>query len=277
MKSDERMEAKMLSDASSPPLPLPYPFVGVLSGSSNGPVPRRPSEPTHSPQLDLRSHVCNAVVSSGLFEWRGADAFSTLLSAVKTLGSGGDDDESARRIYVCRHGSKIDDKSDCVVTTGTTLVDVTESDGDLSQSHLLAALAYYLLRYGRRVVYLPRYISGVDPVSIRYLQTALFLTYGDSAEMQQTVAECDNYQKLVHFCANVEDRLYFVVDVGCPFEAQVTTCSRASSPSSSETVESPDLVADCVSSHLLVRGCADVATNHPQGTHGRCSLNGEVL
>eukprot|EP00736_Rhodelphis_marinus_P007247 Rmarinus@m.1840 len=78
------------------------------------------------------------------------------------------------------------------------------------KSHILAALAVYLLRSKKRVVYLPdcRFML-LDPVT--YLRKALFLCFHDDPSAQEDLARCLTSDELVIFCAS-EKGLFFIVD-----------------------------------------------------------------
>ncbi|KAF0541712.1 hypothetical protein F8M41_005199 [Gigaspora margarita] len=78
------------------------------------------------------------------------------------------------------------------------------------KSHILAAIACFLLRNGRRVVYLPDCRKlAVDPVE--YIKSALFLTYVDDDTKTNEINACESFDQIIKFCRSL-DALYFIVD-----------------------------------------------------------------
>ncbi|RHZ66308.1 hypothetical protein Glove_308g2 [Diversispora epigaea] len=79
------------------------------------------------------------------------------------------------------------------------------------KSHILAAIACFLLRNGKRVVYLPDCRKlAVDP--IEYIQSALFLTYVDDDANINKINACESFDQIIKFCRLLDERLYFIVD-----------------------------------------------------------------
>ncbi|CAG8834424.1 11663_t:CDS:2, partial [Gigaspora margarita] len=70
------------------------------------------------------------------------------------------------------------------------------------KSHILTAIACFLIRNGRRVVYLPDCRKlAVDPME--YIKSALFLTYVDDDARTSEINACEN---------ELDETLYFIVD-----------------------------------------------------------------
>ena len=80
------------------------------------------------------------------------------------------------------------------------------------KSHILAAMACYLLQKGFRVVYLPDCrILIADPLT--YIKSALLLTFGDCPTIQEEIIRCSSVQDIKSFCKKVtEGLLYFIID-----------------------------------------------------------------
>jgi hypothetical protein len=79
------------------------------------------------------------------------------------------------------------------------------------KSHILAAIACLLLRYGKRVAYLPdcRELAA-DPID--YIKSALFLTYVDDDAKINKIDACKNFDQIIEFCGPLSQPLYFIVD-----------------------------------------------------------------
>uniref|UniRef100_U9UR05 Crinkler effector protein N-terminal domain-containing protein n=1 Tax=Rhizophagus irregularis (strain DAOM 181602 / DAOM 197198 / MUCL 43194) TaxID=747089 RepID=U9UR05_RHIID len=81
------------------------------------------------------------------------------------------------------------------------------------KSHILSAIACFLFRTGRRVVFLPdcRQLA-VDPVD--YVKSALFLAYHDDDAKINEINSCENFENIVDFCKKLQfkEKLYFIVD-----------------------------------------------------------------
>ncbi|CAG8643231.1 4952_t:CDS:2 [Ambispora gerdemannii] len=79
------------------------------------------------------------------------------------------------------------------------------------KSYVLTAIACYLLRSGRRVVYLPDCRElAVNPVE--YIKSALFLTYVDDDAKISEINACENFDQIIKFCESLDEKLYFIVD-----------------------------------------------------------------
>ncbi|CAB5179533.1 unnamed protein product [Rhizophagus irregularis] len=81
------------------------------------------------------------------------------------------------------------------------------------KSHILSAIACFLFRTGRRVVFLPdcRQLA-VDPVD--YTKSALFLAYHDDDAKINEINSCENFENIIDFCKKLQfkEKLYFIVD-----------------------------------------------------------------
>ncbi|RIB24120.1 hypothetical protein C2G38_2032125 [Gigaspora rosea] len=79
-------------------------------------------------------------------------------------------------------------------------------------SHILAAIACFLLRNGRRVVYLPdcRKLLAVD--AMEYIKSVLFLTYVDDDTKTNKINACESFDQIIKFCRSLDETLYFIVD-----------------------------------------------------------------
>ncbi|CAG8646276.1 13052_t:CDS:2, partial [Acaulospora morrowiae] len=79
------------------------------------------------------------------------------------------------------------------------------------KSHILTAIACFLLRSERRVVYLPDCRElALNPVN--YIKSALFLTYVDDNAKISEINACENFDQIVKFCESLNETLYFIVD-----------------------------------------------------------------
>ncbi|CAG8593909.1 20149_t:CDS:2, partial [Racocetra fulgida] len=79
------------------------------------------------------------------------------------------------------------------------------------KSHILTAIACFLLRNGRRVVYLPDCRKlAVDPME--YIKSALFLTYVDDDAKTSEINACESFDQIIKFCRSLDETLYFIVD-----------------------------------------------------------------
>ncbi|CAB5310535.1 unnamed protein product [Rhizophagus irregularis] len=81
------------------------------------------------------------------------------------------------------------------------------------KSHILSAIACFLFRTGRRVVYIPdcRQLS-VDPID--YVKSALFLAYHDDDAKINEINSCENFEDITNFCKKLQfkEQLYFIID-----------------------------------------------------------------
>ncbi|PKK57888.1 hypothetical protein RhiirC2_763739, partial [Rhizophagus irregularis] len=79
------------------------------------------------------------------------------------------------------------------------------------KSHILTAIACFLFRTRRRVVFLPdcRQLA-VDPVE--YIKLALFLTYENDDVKISEINACEDFCQIIKFCKSLEEKLYFIVD-----------------------------------------------------------------
>jgi hypothetical protein len=79
------------------------------------------------------------------------------------------------------------------------------------KSHILSAIACFLFRTGRRVVYIPdcRQLA-VDPT--KYVKYALFLTYNDDDTKIREINACEDFCQIIDFCESLDETLYFIVD-----------------------------------------------------------------
>jgi hypothetical protein len=79
------------------------------------------------------------------------------------------------------------------------------------KSHILSAIACFLFRTGRRVVFLPdcRQLA-VDPV--KYVKYALFLTYSDDETKINEINGYKDFCQIIDFCESLDEKLYFIVD-----------------------------------------------------------------
>ncbi|RHZ84084.1 hypothetical protein Glove_85g77 [Diversispora epigaea] len=79
------------------------------------------------------------------------------------------------------------------------------------KSHILTAIACFLLRSRRRVVYLPDcrklIVGGMD-----YIKSALFLTYVDDDTKTAQIDACESFDQIIKFCEELGETLYFIVD-----------------------------------------------------------------
>ncbi|CAG8715084.1 6092_t:CDS:2, partial [Racocetra fulgida] len=79
------------------------------------------------------------------------------------------------------------------------------------KSHILTAIACFLFRIGRRVVYLPDCRKlAVDP--IEYIKSALFLTYVNNDVKTSEINTCESFDQIIKFCRSLDETLYFIVD-----------------------------------------------------------------
>lgn len=78
------------------------------------------------------------------------------------------------------------------------------------KSHLLAAMVCLLLRKGRKIVYLPDCkVMLSDPV--KYVRSALLLTFASEPEIQRQAAELQTAEQIVAFCDRFP-HLTYVID-----------------------------------------------------------------
>ncbi|CAG8559834.1 42296_t:CDS:2 [Gigaspora margarita] len=79
------------------------------------------------------------------------------------------------------------------------------------KSHILTAIACFLIRIGKRVVYLPDCRElAVDPME--YIKSALFLTYMDDDAKTSEINACESFDQIIKFCRSLDETLYFIVD-----------------------------------------------------------------
>ncbi|RIB06860.1 hypothetical protein C2G38_2046468 [Gigaspora rosea] len=79
------------------------------------------------------------------------------------------------------------------------------------KSHILTAIACFLLRDERRVVYLPDCRKlAVNPM--KYVKSALFLTYVDDDTKINEINACESFDQIIKFCGSLDETLYFIVD-----------------------------------------------------------------
>ncbi|CAG8651462.1 4712_t:CDS:2, partial [Acaulospora morrowiae] len=79
------------------------------------------------------------------------------------------------------------------------------------KSHILTAIACFLLRSERHVVYLSDCRElAVNPVN--YIKSALFLTYVDDDAKISEINACEKFDQIVKFCESLDETLYFIVD-----------------------------------------------------------------
>ncbi|CAB5198873.1 unnamed protein product [Rhizophagus irregularis] len=79
------------------------------------------------------------------------------------------------------------------------------------KSHILATIVCFLLRTGKRVVYLPdcRELAR-DPEY--YIKSALFLTYANDSAKMSEIHSCVTLDEIEEFCKEESEPLYIVVD-----------------------------------------------------------------
>jgi hypothetical protein len=79
------------------------------------------------------------------------------------------------------------------------------------KSYILATIVCFLLRTGKRVVYLPdcRDLAN-DPVD--YVKSALYLAYADKSAKISEIHACETLDEIVKFCKEELEPLYIVVD-----------------------------------------------------------------
>ncbi|RHZ58596.1 hypothetical protein Glove_372g93 [Diversispora epigaea] len=123
-----------------------------------------------------------AISDDGLFTFMGRKEFNNVLSEINTfkLGTG------YREMFI--YG-----------TVG------------YGKSHILAAIACFLFRSGKRVVYLPDCREMVVN-EIDYIKSALFLTYVDDDTKTTKIDACKSFNQIIKFCRELGETLYFIVD-----------------------------------------------------------------
>ncbi|POG61805.1 hypothetical protein GLOIN_2v1786107 [Rhizophagus irregularis DAOM 181602=DAOM 197198] len=79
------------------------------------------------------------------------------------------------------------------------------------KSHILSAIACFLFRTGKRVIFLPdcRQLA-LDPVD--YVKSALFLAYQDNNTKINEINSCEKFDDIINFCKPLNEKLYFIVD-----------------------------------------------------------------
>ncbi|CAG8660646.1 1384_t:CDS:1, partial [Diversispora eburnea] len=123
-----------------------------------------------------------AINDDGFFTFMGRKKFSDVLSEINTFKSG----------------------------TGYMEMFIYGTVG-YGKSHILTAIACFLLRSGKRVVYLPDCRKlAVDPTE--YIQSALFLTYVDDDAKTNKINACESFDQIIKFCRSLDEKLYFIVD-----------------------------------------------------------------
>ncbi|RGB24114.1 hypothetical protein C1646_633179 [Rhizophagus diaphanus] len=78
------------------------------------------------------------------------------------------------------------------------------------KSYILATIACFLLRTGKRVVYLPD-CHELAKKPENYIKLALFLAYADNIEKINEISACKTTDDIVAFC-ELSEPLYFIVD-----------------------------------------------------------------
>ncbi|CAG8624233.1 4022_t:CDS:2, partial [Scutellospora calospora] len=79
------------------------------------------------------------------------------------------------------------------------------------KSYILTAIACFLIRIGKRVVYLPDCRElALDPII--YIKSALFLTYVDDDAKTSKINTCESFDQIIKFCRSLDETLYFIVD-----------------------------------------------------------------
>ncbi|CAG8650115.1 10098_t:CDS:2, partial [Diversispora eburnea] len=121
-----------------------------------------------------------AINDDGFFTFMGRKKFSDVLSEIITLKAG----------------------------TGYMKMFIYGTVG-YGKSHILTAIACFLLRSGKRVVYLPDCRElAVDP--IKYVKSALFLTYvNDDAKINE-INTFKSFDQIIEFCYSLVEKLYFI-------------------------------------------------------------------
>lgn len=79
------------------------------------------------------------------------------------------------------------------------------------KSHILSAIACYLIRIKKHVVFLPdcRALS-LEPVN--YIKSALFLTYVDNLKEINRISSCKTLNDIEDFFSSVKETLYIIID-----------------------------------------------------------------
>ena len=90
------------------------------------------------------------------------------------------------------------------------------------KSYTLAAVACLIIRQGFKVVYLPD-CRRLVRAFCEYLRAALLLTFAEKRALQEEIPECSDDKTLVHWCTNIKDKLYFIVDQ----ISALDTCEKA--------------------------------------------------
>ena len=84
--------------------------------------------------------------------------------------------------------------------------------GGYGKSHLLAALACFLIQQGKKVVYLPDCRTMLLDF-VYYIKSALLLTFGSSQETQRQIWELENDNQIQRFLDQPAHwGLYFIID-----------------------------------------------------------------
>ncbi|PKC55633.1 hypothetical protein RhiirA1_113727 [Rhizophagus irregularis] len=78
------------------------------------------------------------------------------------------------------------------------------------KSHILATIVWFLLRTGKRVVYLPDFHElAIDPVD--YVKSALYLAYENNNYKINKIYTCKTLNEIEKFCKEESEPLYIVV------------------------------------------------------------------
>ncbi|CAB5372250.1 unnamed protein product [Rhizophagus irregularis] len=77
------------------------------------------------------------------------------------------------------------------------------------KSHILATIVWFLLRTGKRVVYLPDFHElAIDPVD--YVKSALYLAYENNNYKINKIYTCKTLNEIEKFCKEESEPLYIV-------------------------------------------------------------------
>jgi hypothetical protein len=79
------------------------------------------------------------------------------------------------------------------------------------KSYILSAIACYLIRIKKHVVFLPDCRAlALEPVD--YIKSALFLTYVDNLEEINRINSCKTLENIEDFFSSVNEKLYIIID-----------------------------------------------------------------
>jgi hypothetical protein len=136
------------------------------------------------------------------------------------------------------------------------------------KSHIVAALVCFLLRQGKRVVFLPDCKAMLeDPVE--YLQAALLLAMHGDAEAQHRVTCARSADELTQFCKSHGEDLLFIVDQFNAFDADQLDSATATLKKS---VAQDLVIKSSIRSVILKTASANNATSredHTKQTHNK--------